>query len=75
VPEGFQDAGRQLVLAIRMRCLAHHALVLRELLVEQQRIVPDELCLRLLDRRIHQCILSRITASPCPTPMQSDTAA
>ena len=73
--EGFEHARRQLVLAVRARRVAHHALVLGELLLEKQRVVPDELGLGLLDRSVHYCILSRITARPWPTPMHSDTAA
>src|SRR5205814_7926078 len=73
--ERLQHPRRELALGIGVRRLAHHALLLRELLVEEQRIVPDELRFRLLDRRVHHCTRSRITARPWPTPMQSDTAA
>ena len=38
-----EDAGLKLVAAIGLRRVAHHALLLGELLVEEQRIVPDEL--------------------------------
>src|SRR3954451_17150585 len=58
-----------------MRRVAHHALLFGELLVDEQRIGPIELRFRFLDRRVHHCTLSSITARPWPTPMQSDTAA
>jgi hypothetical protein len=75
VAERLEHARGELLLAVGVRCIAQHAFFLRQLLLEQQRIVPHELGFHLFDGRIHQCILSRITASPWPTPMQSDTAA
>src|SRR5262249_8780784 len=70
--EGFEHARRELLLAVVARRVAHHALVLVELLLEEQRVVPGELGLHLVP--LH-CMRSRITARPWPTPMQSDTAA
>ena len=43
VAERLEHARRELVLAVGVRGVAHHALVVGELLVEQQRVVPDEL--------------------------------
>ena len=43
VAEGLQHAGLQLLLAELARRIADQALVFRERLVEQQRVVPDEL--------------------------------
>ena len=48
-PVGFDDARQQLVLAIGAGAVAHHALVLAELILEQQRIGPIEL------RRVCRC--------------------
>jgi hypothetical protein len=42
VAEGFEHARRELVLRVGLGGVAHHALVLGELLVDEQRVVPVE---------------------------------
>ena len=71
----FEHPRRELPLAVVVRRVAHHALVLGELLLEEQRVLPDELGLGFAVGSVHQCTLSRMTARPWPTPMHSDTAA
>jgi hypothetical protein len=54
VPEGLQHARRETLLAIGARGVAHHPLVLAQLLLEQERVVPDELGLHgSLERSVH----------------------
>src|SRR5207244_12773595 len=74
LPEAFAHARRALPLAVVVPRVAHLALFLTELLVEEQRVAPHELGLG-FQRRVHDCVLSRMTARPWPTPMHSDTAA
>src|SRR6266850_1237653 len=72
--KAFEHARRELPLAVVVRRVAHHALFLRQLLVEEQRVAPHELGLG-FQRRVHDCVLSRMMARPWPTPMHNDTAA
>jgi len=44
VAERFQHARQQFVLAVGVGGIAHHALVVAQLLVQQKRIVPMEAC-------------------------------
>ena len=84
ISERLQHPRPELLLTIRIRRIAHHALVLRELLVKEQRVAPAELRFGLSFGGVHcgvrpyfwgHCMRSRMTARPWPTPMQRDTAA
>src|SRR5262249_19244386 len=43
MPVGFQHPGHELVLGVVARGVAHHALLFRELILEQERVFPMEI--------------------------------